>query len=227
MQYITDRMPVPNEIVPLDRRSARHAVFDLLRSWIEEGTLEPGEIIKDSELALRLGVSRTPVREALQILEQQGLVEMRPGRLTRVTEVTAEDAALVHPPLSALEALAAELGTPRAVPAHIEALREHNSELLSALNASDPLGARDADRAFHGVLIELADNPYLAAALETLLVHARRLEGIYFRNARLGRESYEEHERIISAVDAGDAAAAAELTRRNFLRYWLPDHGQS
>lgn len=170
MQYITDRMPIPNEIAPLDRRSARHAVFDVLRSWIEEGTLEPGEIVKDSELALTLGVSRTPVREALQMLEQQQLVEMRPGRLTRVTEATAQDAALVRPPLSALEAVAAELGTPRAGPAHVEELREHNSALLTALDADDPLGARDADRAFHGVLIGLADNPYITAALETLLI---------------------------------------------------------
>jgi DNA-binding GntR family transcriptional regulator len=60
-----------------------------------------------------------------------------------------------------------------------------------------------------------------------LLIHARRLEGIYFRNARLGRESYEEHQRIISAVAACDAAGAAELTRRNFLRYWLPEDRKS
>jgi DNA-binding GntR family transcriptional regulator len=215
-------MPVPSEIIPLDRRSARHAVFDILRSWIEEGTLEPGEMIKDSELALRLGTSRTPVREALQMLEQQGLIEIRPGILTRVTEATAGDAALVSAPLSALQALAAELGTPRAGHAHLEELGQDNSALLAALKANDPLGARAADRAFHGVLIRLADNPYLTAALEPLLIHDRRLEGLYFRNARLGRESYEEHERIISAVAARDGAAAAEITRRNFQRYWLP-----
>src|ERR1700733_8234926 len=95
-------MPVP-EVAQLDRRLARTEVFDRLRTWIEDGQLEPGEVIKDIELAAVLGVSRTPVREALQMLEQHGLVETRPGRPTRVTETTIEDVARVYAPLAVLE----------------------------------------------------------------------------------------------------------------------------
>jgi DNA-binding GntR family transcriptional regulator len=223
MRYLK-YMPVP-EAAQLDRRLARVEVFDRLRAWIEDGQLEPGEVIKDVDLASALGVSRTPVREALQMLEQHGLVETRPGRLTRVTEITFEDAVRVYAPLAALEALAAELGTPEATPAAIDELRLHNADLLAATKARNPSAAREADRRFHGVLLRLADNPYLTAAIEPLLVHIRRLEALYFRGSRPGRDSYLDHKRIISAVAAGDAAAARAATQQNFQRYWNPsDH---
>jgi DNA-binding GntR family transcriptional regulator len=215
-------MPIPTEITAIDRRSARHAVFAELQRWIEEGALEPGEPIKDSEIAARFGVSRTPVREALQMLEQRGAVEMLPGRMTRVTEVTPQDIALLYGPLSALQAFAAEMGTSRAQPEDAALMDEHNERLAAAVDAHDAVAARDADREFHGVLVRLAENPYLSAALEPLQFHARRLEALYFRDTKPGKRSYEEHRKIIDAVAAGDAQAASRLTRQNFTRFWTP-----
>jgi DNA-binding GntR family transcriptional regulator len=156
------------------------------------------------------------------MLEQQGLVETRPGRLTRVTEARFEDVARVYAPLGALAALAAELGTPRATSAAIDELRLHNAALLAAAKTRDPSAAREADRQFHGVFLRLADNQYLTAAIEPLLVHTRRLEALYFRGSRPGRESHADHKRIIAAVAAGDTAAAREATQENFRRYWTP-----
>jgi DNA-binding GntR family transcriptional regulator len=212
-------MPAPSHSEPIDRRSAREVVFERLRTWIEEGLLAPGELIKDGDLAQHLGVSRTPVREALQLLQQHGLVEMQPGRLTRVTETTIEDVAKVYAPLSALEALAAELGTPHATAVDIEEMETHNARLLAAIDGKAPTEARDADRAFHLVLVRLADNPYLATAIEPMLTHIRRLEARYFQDEKPGQQSHREHERIIAAVRAGDAEAARDLTRTNFQRY--------
>jgi len=214
-------VPVP-DAPPIDRRLARFEVFGRLREWIEDGQLEPGEVIRDMTLAAALGVSRTPVREALQMLEQHGLVETHPGRLTRVTETSVEDVGRVYAPLAVLEVLAAQLGTPAAGPADVDELRRHNQDLLAASRADDPAAAREADRRFHGVLLRLADNPYLTAAIERLLVHTRRLEALYFRGSTPGRQSHADHERIIFAVAAGDAAAAGETTRLNFQRYWIP-----
>lgn len=215
-------MPVPTEIVAIDRRSARHAVFDQLQRWIEEGVLEPGEPIKDSEIAARFGVSRTPVREALQMLEQRGAVEMLPGRTTRVTDVTPQDIALLYGPLAALQAFAAEMGTARAQEQDVELMTAHNERLAAAVDAHDAVAARDADREFHDVLVRLAANPYLSAAIEPLRFHARRLEALYFRDAKPGKRSYKDHCRIIGAVASGDAQAASQLTRRNFTRFWTP-----
>jgi DNA-binding GntR family transcriptional regulator len=219
MQYIAHVMPVPSDIAPIPRRSAREAVFERLQSWIEEGLLAPGEVIKDAELAQQLGVSRTPVREALQMLEQHGLVEMQPGRLTRVTDTAPEDIALVYAPLSALQALAAELATPQTNPADLDEMRAHNARLLAAVEANDAVAAREADRAFHDVLLRRVGNPYLSSAIEPMLTHIRRLEALYFTELEPGHRSYEEHQRIIDAVAAGDAEAARETTRANFHRF--------
>jgi DNA-binding GntR family transcriptional regulator len=215
-------MPVPEETKRIERRSARSVVLERLIEWIEDGVLEPGESIKDGELASQLGVSRTPVREALQILEQRGLVEMRPGRLTRITDVSAADVAHVYVMLSTLEGLAAELGTPKATATDIAELREHNARLLAAADAADPDAARDADRAFHAVFVRLADNPYLRTALAPLLSHTRRMESLYFRDQQPGYDSHREHEDIIAAVVKHDAARAGAKTRANFQRYWKP-----
>jgi DNA-binding GntR family transcriptional regulator len=215
-------MPVPSGTTPIERRSARAVVLDRLTAWIENGILEPGELIKDGELAARLGVSRTPVREALQTLQQRGLVEMEPGRLTRVTEAPFEAVGSVYAPLSVLQALAAELGTPAARPRDIEKMKTHNARLLAAAEAKDPDEARDADRQFHEVLVRVAGNPYLTNALKPLMSHSRRLDALYFRDKEPGYESHREHEQIIEAVAAGDAEAASERTRQNFQRYWKP-----
>lgn len=219
VQDVEAEVPVPSDSAPITRRSAREVVLARLRSWIEEGQLAPGEVIKDADIAQQLGVSRTPVREALQILEQHGLVEMRPGRLTRVTDTTPEDIALVYAPLSALQALAAQTATPKIAPADLDEMRACNARLLAAVEANDAVAAREADRAFHGVLVRSAGNPYLSSAIEPMLTHIRRLEALYFTEIGLGHRSHEEHERIIEAVASGDAAGAAERTRLNFMRY--------
>jgi DNA-binding GntR family transcriptional regulator len=227
MQYIAPRVPLPAELAPLDRRTARAAVFEQLRTWIEDGVLEPGETLKDGEIAERLAVSRTPVREALQMLERLGVVEMLPGRLTRVTPIKQDDVALLYAPLGALHATAAELGAPRATAEDIAQMHRHNDALLEAIESGDQALARDADHDFHYVLLRLADNPYLMTAIEPLLVHARRLEALYFRQAGPGRSSHEDHAAIVDAVEAGDVARAADLTRSNFTRYWEPPRRRS
>jgi DNA-binding GntR family transcriptional regulator len=207
------------DTTPIDRRPARWTVHDRLREWIEDGALAPGEVLKDAEIASMLGVSRTPVREALQMLERAGLVEMLPGRLTRVTDTTPSDIALVYATLGALNALAAESATAAATKDDIAAMRARNDELLAAVKAKDAIAAREADRAFHRVILGVAQNPYLANAIDPLLIHIRRLEALFFRNDKPGRGSHEEHKRIIAAIAAGDAALAGEVTRANFTRY--------
>ena len=107
-------VPLPASMEKIARPSMRSLVFEQLRTLIETGGLGPGEVIRDYEVARRLGVSRTPVREALQRLEQQGAVEALPGRVTRVVDLSRDDAPLVYAPLSALEELAAEVATPLA-----------------------------------------------------------------------------------------------------------------
>lgn len=215
-------MPIPDSAAPILRQSARRAVYENLKQWIATGQLKPGEVVRDREIAEQLGVSRTPVREALQMLEQSGLVEMLPGHQTRVTEATPGDVTLVYGPLASLQAFAAEVATPRARAEDVEELRRCNATLLEAIQKLDGASARAADRAFHRVFQRLADNRYLTAAIEPLEMHVHRLETAYFARAQPGHESYEEHEAIIDAVAAGDAERARELVRANYQRFLDP-----
>lgn len=83
-------MPIPINHSRPKRKSAKENAFNQIQQWIIEGTLKPGEKLNDSELAEALGVSRTPIRESLQLLEVQGFVKMYPGKATQVTEVKKE-----------------------------------------------------------------------------------------------------------------------------------------
>jgi DNA-binding GntR family transcriptional regulator len=211
-------MPVPEQTAPLPRQSARMLVFERLREWIEDGTFRPGEVIKDVDIAAKFGVSRMPVREALQMLEQLGAVDTEPGRRTRVALARPSDASLIYPPLGALQAVAAEAVAGRATAEKLDEMRRANEALLEAVARDDAVAAREADDDFHGVLIGLAENPYLQTAIELLQLHSRRLDTAYFTHRGPSRESYDEHEQIIDAVSRGESEKAGELTRQNFVR---------
>ena len=102
-------MPIPENVENLRRVSAKSSIYQVVCSWIITGVLKPGEKIVDSELAKRFNVSRTPVREAIQILEGQKLVYVVPGRATVVADIDPADIEKCYRPLADLEALAAEL----------------------------------------------------------------------------------------------------------------------
>lgn len=220
---------LPVNSTPIPRESARSAVYARLRQWIEEGQLKPDEVLRDAEIAAALGVSRTPVREALQMLEQHALVVTSPGRWTRVADASPHDARLIYPPLAALEGLAAELGCSKATSEDIDEMRKANRRLLDAIEQSDADRARTADAAFHDVLRGLAANPFLDAAARSLRIHTKRVETLYFKEFAPARESYLQHNEIVSLVEAGDCAGAGALTRANYLRgqnLWEPDAGE-
>ena len=193
-------------------------VFDQLRGWIEDGALAPAELVKDVDIARRLGVSRTPVREALQMLEQLGLVETEPSRHTRVADTDPTHAALIYPPLAALLVESVDRAAPMATVADFAAMDAANERLLHAIERVDPDAARAADNAFHSVLITRAANPYLTAAIDMLRVHSRRLDALYFTHDRPSHLSYQEHIDILEALKARDYGAAKQLTRQNFIR---------
>lgn len=197
-------MPVPNE-ASLKRPSARTLVYNCLREWIEQGVLAPGEVIRDVEIASKLSVSRTPVREALQLLEQIGAIETAPNYQTRVADVHPDAARLVYPPLTALLVVAAETALPDMAAEDIEALTSANERMLAAVKRRDTIGSREADEAFHGVFAERAQNPFLTAAIDALRIHVRRLETMYFSHLSPSLASYREHEAIIEITKRGDA----------------------
>ena len=209
-------MPVPKEKGAPARTLLRDQAYARLRDAILDGTLEPGEHLKDAELSEWLGLSRTPLREALARLEEYGLVETAPNRYTRVAPLTRRDARDAFPVVAALHALAAALGVPRISDDELAAMRAANEDFAKALGKGDVDRAMETDDRFHAVLVQASANREIARSLERLMPKVKRLEQARF-GSLAGRRSVEQHERIITLCAARKTAEAAEAVRENWL----------
>jgi DNA-binding GntR family transcriptional regulator len=209
-------MPVPQQREPVDRHLLRDNAYIMLCDAIVDGTLAPGEPLHDTELCSWLGLSRTPVRDALSRLADEGLVEIAPQRYTRVCPVTARDAHDTFPLLAAVHALATELAVPRLDRDDAERLRAANDAFVAALTAGVPRAAYESDDRFHQVFVEASDNPEIGRTLRHLAPRLRRLE-VLRTGALPGRRSVAQHEAILARATSGDARGAASATRENWL----------
>lgn len=209
-------MPVPiNHSKPI-RLSAKESAFNQIQQWIIDGTLLPGEKLSDSELAESLGVSRTPVRESLQLLEVQGFVQMFPGKATQVTEIKREAINDLLPPLAALQSLSAELAIDHLTEEHVNQLEQINERFTQAIRANNEYAALMVDEEFHQVIVDITKNTYIKSVLEPLQAHVRR--HFFYDSIVLAEESVEEHQTIITAMKDGNKELAASTMKENWLR---------
>jgi DNA-binding GntR family transcriptional regulator len=199
-------MPVPEMKDPFERDLLRDRAYVALRDAIVDGTLHPGERLRDQELCEWLGLSRTPVREAIARLEQDGLVETAPQRFTRVAPLDRRAARDAFPVVAALHALAAELAHPRVVGADTDTMQAANERFERALAAGDVDAALAADDAFHAVFLTASANAEIPRALDRLMPRVRRLERLRFGSLS-GRASVKQHTSIIAARTPEEAAA--------------------
>jgi DNA-binding GntR family transcriptional regulator len=209
-------MPVPADKAALERDLLRDRAYTTIRDAIVDGTLQPGERLRDQELTEWLGLSRTPVREALGRLEQDGLVETEPQRFTRVAPLDRRAARDVFPIVAAIHALAAELGVPRLTGDDLDRMRAANERFAAALKADDVDAALAADDAFHAVLLTASLNTELLPTLDRLMPRLRRLERLRF-GSLAGRASVRQHDAIVEAANAQDVQTTAERVRENWL----------
>jgi DNA-binding GntR family transcriptional regulator len=207
---------VTTGLTPVPRKTLREQVYATLLDAIVSGELPPDSRLRDADLATELKVSRTPVREALQRLEDEGLVQTVPGSQTRVTPLRESDAAEAVPVVAALHALAARHAVPQLSHDDLARARAANSAFAAALERGDPSGALEADDAFHGVFVTRAGNGELRRSLQRLQPRVRRLELARFR-AVAGRDSVAQHEAIIAAAMSGDARRTGDLAEENWL----------
>lgn len=209
-------MPIPTDLSKPVRKTAKENAFEQLQEWIIDGTLHPGEKLNDTELAQALGVSRTPIRESLQLLEVQRFVKMYPGKATQVTEVDKESISDLLPPLAVLQALSAELAIPHLTPEIIELLEKTNQRFSDAVLTEDYFSALKIDEEFHQIIVDATNNPYIQTTVPSLQVHVRRL---FFHNSIvMNKDSIEEHARIIELMKMRDAEGVSAIMRNNWLR---------
>ncbi|WP_144938120.1 GntR family transcriptional regulator [Paenibacillus sp. 32O-W] len=212
-------MPIPSNFSKPIRLSAKERALSQIQRWIIDGTLQPGEKLMDAELAEALGVSRTPVREALQLLEVQGLVEMHPGKDTRVTAIQKDDILKMYPTLASLHSLAVEQACPHILPEHLEQLREFNRQFAAAIDHGQPYQAMEYDELFHNFLVEMSDNPYISSFSSYLQNHIRRFKYVFLQQPEPStHSSVQEHAGIIEALERKDSDTAAAIMKQNLLR---------
>ena len=209
-------MPLPAQVDPIKRQLVRERVYSTLRGWIVHGTLRPNEQMRDVELAGRLGVSRTPVREALRRLEDEGLVRAAPHRWTRVSPLDVGDARRLYPIIWSLESLAVRSAGLRLSGSDLREMAAANARIGLALRANDAVEASAADREFHAVFVRRTENPELVRILNDWKVKLRRLEVAYFGGRVVAQRSVVEHKRILSALRRKDVAAAGQAVEVNW-----------
>ncbi|GLI09754.1 GntR family transcriptional regulator [Paenibacillus tyrfis] len=212
-------MPIPGNFSTPIRLSAKERALSEIQRWIIDGTLHPGEKLLDADLAEALGVSRTPVREALQLLEAQGLVELHPGKETRVKLIEKDDILKMYPTLASLHALAAEQAAPYVLPGHIEQLKELNARFTDAIAVGQPFQAMEWDEQFHNLIVDIADNPYIASFGASLQIHIRRFKYVFLKQPIAATQaSVQEHAAVIQALEKREPEAAAAMMKQNLLR---------
>lgn len=208
-------MPIPETREPARRALLRDDVYARLRDAIVDGTLMPGERVRDQDLAAWLGVSRTPVREALLQLGQAGLVLAAPGRSTMIATLDARDLRGAQSVVAAMHRLAVEQAVSQLGAADLAAMREANKRFAAALRRGDADAAIAADDEFHGIPVKAAANTALVTVLEQFTPALRRLERMRFSSLS-GRASVALHNRLIDLCEAGDTEAAAAVSHETW-----------
>jgi DNA-binding GntR family transcriptional regulator len=203
-------VPIPEGPSSAGRTLLRDDVFTRLRDAIVDGTFQPGEQLKDGELAAWLGVSRTPVREALLRLAHGGLVVARPGRSTMVSTLERRAIWEARDVVGAMHELAVREAVPDLTEADLDAMREANRRFGLALAAGDVDAALRADDDFHGVPVTVCRNAALVAVLDQFTPVLRRAERLRFASLD-GRASLARHDELIRLCAARDAEAAAAV----------------
>lgn len=188
----------------------REAVTTQLRAAIISGELKPGTQLKDAELAARLGLSATPVREALMQLAAEGLIEIEPNRLKRITPMDLDAMVELLEVQSRLWALGYAWGAPRVGPAELDRLRGAYAAHAAALERRDPAAILPAAHAFHKVLMEASGNRELVRVSIDRLALIQRFVQLC-APWLMSSDALAQHREILSALERNDAPTAVSL----------------
>jgi DNA-binding GntR family transcriptional regulator len=195
----------PRDLEPVRRRSTAAIVADQLRAAIMYGSLLPGSQMGEAELAARLGVSRGPLREAMQRLVQEGLLRSEPHRGVFVTALDVEDVHDIYLARLAVERAACERIVRHHRAAAVAELTTVHGRMVAAAARADPVALSDADQEFHETLVRVSGSPRLQRMAQTLLVEKRMcLNALQDKYPTDTQALVDEHRGLVDAIDAGD-----------------------
>ena len=199
----------------INNKPLREQVLEALRDAIIHGELKPGQAIVEADLAAQLGVSRAPIREALQILNSEGLLETIPYHGTTVRQLTRADIEELYSLRSVLEVFAVRCITTHRNPEDVEILQRHFQEMLASADAGDLKRVNEIDRSFHDSLIQLSQHSMLVQLWNGVALRVRQVMALLNeRNTDLKQIAY-NHLPIIEAIAAGDEDRAVALIEQH------------
>jgi DNA-binding GntR family transcriptional regulator len=207
--------PAPRAI---ERRSLHKEVIERLRDMIVEGELVQGEKIDEAMLCRQLGISRTPLREAIKVLASEDLIELRPNRGTRVAPITSEGVAELFEVVAGIERIAGELAAERMTGKDLERLTKLQDRMESLHDAGKRHEYFRVNQEIHNMIVALAGNSVLVATHDNLMVRVRRARYTAILSQERWDESVREHAAILAALAARDSARAGQLIFQHVAR---------
>ncbi|HSY26257.1 MAG TPA: GntR family transcriptional regulator [Burkholderiaceae bacterium] len=212
----SEQLPVtPN--MRLERQHLHNTVVDHLRNLIVEGVLSPGTKLNERELCETLGISRTPLREAMKVLSAEGLVEILPNRGASVSRMTETEIWETFELMSGLESLSGELACERITVVELAEIKALHYAMLSCKTQNDLPGYYSRNQAIHDKINEAARNAVLR---QTYLTLNRRLQALRFKSnfkADKWDSAVHDHEEMIKALEARDGKWLAKILRQHLL----------
>ena len=199
---------INNEFLPL-----RDLVFNTLRQAILTGELKPGARLMEIHLAQKMGVSRTPIREAIRKLELEGLVTMVPRRGAEVAQITEKSMTDVLEVRRTLDALCAELACERITPQASEALKNACQDFEQSVHTGDSRKIAQADVAFHDIIVQATGNGRLVQLINDLSEQMYRYRFEYIKDGSQHERLVEEHRMIYESILQKDQEMAAAAAR--------------
>ncbi|MEG3130834.1 GntR family transcriptional regulator [Pantoea cypripedii] len=199
----------------VSRQSLHQEVADSLRKMILNHELMPGDKIDEQALCRQFDVSRTPLREALKVLSQEGHIELMTHRGARVAVTSADEVRHYFPIIGALEALAGELACQHVTESDIAWLQTLHDEMVVCAQSGDLAGYAERNRAIHLALFQLADNPPLQTMYEQLSIRTRSVRHTARKTPDELNLAIHDHEEIIQALRDRDGARIGVILRQH------------
>lgn len=204
-----------NDFLPL-----RDVVFHTIRQGILHGVLPPGQRLMEIQLAKHLGVSRTPVREAIRMLELEGLVVTMPRHGAEVAEITQKDLQDVLAVRCALEALAVDLACQAITPEEIQTLRINTDNFEQLIETGNLSALAECDVAFHDIIFSATHNGRLVQLLNNLSEQMYRYRLEYLKDKTAHPTLLQEHKEIIMHLENRDTAKAKDVISRHINKQY-------
>ncbi|ABV95056.1 transcriptional regulator [Dinoroseobacter shibae DFL 12 = DSM 16493] len=206
-----EREPEMNLAKPIARPSLHAELVDRVRELIIEGSLEPGTKIPEKELCQSFGVSRTPMREALKVLANEGLAVLEPNRGAWVSTVTMEELEETFPVIAALERLAGELACAHGSDAQIAHIRTRHDDMMACFATRNRQAYFKANQDIHDGILEAAGNEVLSQHHRVLGSRVKRARFLANISDARWAQAVAEHEGIITALEARDGPLLGQL----------------